>query len=57
MEEARRHLFAAISHDLRTPLASIRAMVEAIDDGVVSDAETPSDTSTRCSARSSALAV
>jgi signal transduction histidine kinase len=40
MEEARRHLFAAISHDLRTPLASIRAMVEAIDDGVVSDAET-----------------
>jgi signal transduction histidine kinase len=40
MEEARRHLFAAISHDLRTPLASIRAMVEAIDDGVVTDAET-----------------
>lgn len=40
MEAARRHLFAAISHDLRTPLASIRAMVEAIDDGVVTDAET-----------------
>jgi signal transduction histidine kinase len=40
MEEARRHLFAAISHDLRTPLASIRAMVEAIDDGVVTDTET-----------------
>jgi signal transduction histidine kinase len=40
METARRHLFAAISHDLRTPLASIRAMVEAIDDGVVTDAET-----------------
>ena len=40
MEEARRHLFAAISHDLRTPLASIRAMVEAIDDGVIADAET-----------------
>jgi signal transduction histidine kinase len=40
MEEARRVLFAAISHDLRTPLASIRAMVEAIDDGVVTDAET-----------------
>jgi signal transduction histidine kinase len=40
MEEARRHLFAAISHDLRTPLASIRAMVEAIDDGVVTDVET-----------------
>ena len=40
MEEGRRHLFAAISHDLRTPLASIRAMVEAIDDGVVADTET-----------------
>jgi signal transduction histidine kinase len=40
MEEARRHLFAAISHDLRTPLASIRAMVEALNDGVVTDAET-----------------
>lgn len=40
MEDARRQLIAAISHDLRTPLASIRVMVEAIDDGVVSDAET-----------------
>ena len=40
MEEARRHLFGAISHDLRTPLASIRAMVEAINDGVVTDTET-----------------
>src|SRR5262249_22769698 len=28
------------SHDLRTPLASTRAMLEAIDDGVVSDAPT-----------------
>jgi signal transduction histidine kinase len=42
LEEARRQLFAAISHDLRTPLASIRAMVEAIDDGVVTDSETTS---------------
>ena len=40
MEEARRQLIAAISHDLRTPLATIRAMVEAINDGVVSDRET-----------------
>jgi signal transduction histidine kinase len=39
-EDARRHLFAAISHDLRTPLSSIRAMIEALDDGVVTDAET-----------------
>ncbi|MCG8346480.1 MAG: ATP-binding protein [Chloroflexales bacterium] len=37
MEENRRELFAAISHDLRTPLASLRALTEALDDGVVSD--------------------
>jgi signal transduction histidine kinase len=33
----RRELTAAISHDLRTPLASIRAMVEALDDEVVTE--------------------
>jgi signal transduction histidine kinase len=31
-----------VSHDLRSPLATIRAMSEALDDGVVSDAETVS---------------
>ncbi|MEO6398637.1 MAG: ATP-binding protein [Tepidiformaceae bacterium] len=40
LERARRDLFAAISHDLRTPLAAMRVMVEAITDGVVSDAAT-----------------
>jgi two-component system, OmpR family, sensor histidine kinase SaeS len=35
IERERRDLTAAISHDLRTPLASIRAMVEALADGVV----------------------
>src|SRR5262249_31399 len=39
-EAERRQVIAALSHDLRTPLASIRAMIEALDDGVVSDAET-----------------
>jgi signal transduction histidine kinase len=39
-DEARRMLVAAISHDLRTPLASVRAMIEAITDGVVTDPET-----------------
>jgi signal transduction histidine kinase len=39
-EAERRHVIAALSHDLRTPLASIRAMIEALDDGVVTDAET-----------------
>ncbi|HLJ66398.1 MAG TPA: HAMP domain-containing sensor histidine kinase [Chloroflexota bacterium] len=37
LEEERRVLFASISHDLRTPLASIRAMVEAINDRVVTE--------------------
>ncbi len=37
LEGERRDLIAAVSHDLRTPLTSIRAMVEAINDGVVTD--------------------
>lgn len=37
IERTRRDLFTAVSHDLRTPLASLQAMVEAIDDGVVDD--------------------
>lgn len=36
-EAARRDLITSISHDLRTPLANLRAMVEAINDGVVDD--------------------
>ncbi len=39
-EQMRRDLIVAVSHDLRTPLASLRAMAEAIDDGVVEDAPT-----------------
>ena len=35
MEASRRELIAWVSHDLRTPLAGIRAMVEALEDGVV----------------------
>ncbi|KAB8196278.1 two-component sensor histidine kinase [Nonomuraea phyllanthi] len=37
LEGARRELVAWVSHDLRTPLAGMRAMVEALEDGVVSD--------------------
>jgi signal transduction histidine kinase len=37
LERARRQLVAAVSHDLRNPLASMRAMVESINDGVVTD--------------------
>ena len=40
VEQGRRDLVASISHDLRTPLASIRAMIEAIEDGVVTDQTT-----------------
>jgi len=40
VEESRRELVAWVSHDLRTPLAALRAMVEAIEDGVVADAPT-----------------
>jgi signal transduction histidine kinase len=37
MDESRRRLFAWISHDLRTPLAAMRAMAESLDDGVATD--------------------
>ena len=37
LDRERRELTAAMSHDLRTPLASVRAMVEALDDRVVED--------------------
>jgi two-component system sensor histidine kinase SaeS len=40
LEQARRQLVAAVSHDLRTPLAIMRAMIESINDGVVTDTET-----------------
>jgi signal transduction histidine kinase len=39
LERSRRELVAWVSHDLRTPIAGIRAMVEARDDGVVVDPE------------------
>jgi signal transduction histidine kinase len=35
LETSRRELVAWVSHDLRTPIAGIRAMVEALDDGVI----------------------
>jgi signal transduction histidine kinase len=40
METTRRELIAAISHDLRTPLASLRVMTEALADGLVEDPAT-----------------
>jgi signal transduction histidine kinase len=40
LEKLRRDLIAWVGHDLRTPLASVRAMVEALADGVVQEPET-----------------
>ena len=40
VETARRHLLTAVGHDLRTPLASVRVIVEALADGMVDDPET-----------------
>lgn len=40
LEGSRRELVAWVSHDLRSPLAAIRAMAEALEDGVVSDPAT-----------------
>ncbi|MGW2474187.1 sensor histidine kinase [Streptomyces sp. NPDC001665] len=37
LETSRRELVAWISHDLRTPLAGLRAMSEALEDGVAVD--------------------
>lgn len=38
-ERTRREFLAAIGHDLRTPLAALRATVEALEDGVARDPE------------------
>jgi signal transduction histidine kinase len=39
-ERARRTLFAAVSHDLRTPITALQLLANAIDDGMIDDAET-----------------
>jgi signal transduction histidine kinase len=38
-DQARREFFAAVGHDLRNPLGSLQAAVEALDDGVAPDPE------------------
>jgi len=40
MDAARRELVSWVSHDLRTPLAGIRALAEALEDDVATDPET-----------------
>jgi signal transduction histidine kinase len=43
VEASRRELIAWVSHDLRTPLAGLRAMTEALEDRVVDDSVTVAD--------------
>lgn len=40
IEKRRKRLIASITHDLRTPLTSIKGYVEAIQDGIVKDQDT-----------------
>lgn len=40
LDEARRNLVAWASHDLRTPLTSLMVMLDALNDGIISDPET-----------------
>ncbi|WP_447008321.1 sensor histidine kinase [Saccharothrix isguenensis] len=54
-EASRRELVAWISHDLRTPLAGIRAMAEALSDGVVSRRDEVAEYAGRISAEAEAL--
>ncbi|TNC23690.1 sensor histidine kinase [Amycolatopsis alkalitolerans] len=54
-ESARRDLVAWISHDLRSPLAGIRAMAEALADGIVSDSDEVTDYATRISGETARL--
>ncbi len=37
LEDSRRELVSWVSHDLRTPLAGIRVMTEALEDGIATD--------------------
>jgi len=54
-EASRRELVAWISHDLRSPLAGIQAMAEALADGVVADPDEVADYAQRISGESTRL--
>jgi signal transduction histidine kinase len=51
-ESSRRELVAWVSHDLRTPLAGIRAMTEALEDAVVVDPREIADYARRINSES-----
>ncbi|SDX82269.1 Signal transduction histidine kinase [Amycolatopsis xylanica] len=54
-EASRRELVAWISHDLRSPLAGIQAMAEALADGVVSERSEVADYAQRISCETTRL--
>ena len=54
---SRRELVAWVSHDLRTPLAGLRAMAEALEDGVVTDWPTVSRYHTQIRTETDRLAL
>lgn len=56
-EASRRQLVAWVSHDLRTPLAGIRAMSEALEDSVVVDPDEIADYARRISAEAARLST
>ena len=56
LEASRRELVAWVSHDLRTPLAGLRAMAEALEDGVVDDPATVADYHRRIRAETDRMA-
>jgi signal transduction histidine kinase len=56
-DAARRGLIAAVSHDLRTPITSLRLLAEAIGDDIVEDPETRRGYLRRMSTHIDALSV
>ncbi|SFK12692.1 His Kinase A (phospho-acceptor) domain-containing protein [Amycolatopsis sacchari] len=56
-EAARRDLVAWISHDLRSPLAGIRAMAEALADGIVSEKDEVADYASRINGETARLSA
>ena len=47
LQTMRRELIGNISHDLKTPIAGIKAMVETLQDGAINDKKAASDFLTR----------
>ena len=57
LEASRRELVAWVSHDLRTPLAGLRAMAEALEDQVVVDPRTVSQYHTQIRTEADRLSI